>query len=77
MGRKFFSSAALAFLLAAGCGGSGAIQPAAPPPRITPPSTEIETERPPTETPPELIAPPPAYGNRVVLARAEFDRRGR
>jgi hypothetical protein len=47
-----------------GCAG-GAQQAAKPPPRLP----EKETRAPARpEPPPQLIAPPPAYGNKIVMA---------
>lgn len=59
---SFLSVAAL--LVA--CGG-GAVRPPAAPPKPVDPETRVEPRR---EDDPRLIAPPPAYGNKVVMARA-------
>ena len=66
-----FASASLAVLfgvLATACGGKAVPVPESPPPRVIEPSTladpSIESE-----PAPPLVAPPPAYGNKVVLAR--------
>lgn len=40
----------------------------APPPAVEPRTEAQPAER--RDRPPKLIAPPPAYGNRVVMARA-------
>lgn len=55
--------------LVAACAGAGQRAPEAPP-RPVDPETRVtpERERPP---PPRLIAPPPAYGNKVVMAQGE------
>lgn len=41
--------------------------PASPPAAAPQPQTEVTPQR--GDAPPKLIAPPPAYGNKVVLAR--------
>lgn len=55
-------------LILAACGVRETARPASPPPAIPQPQTEVTRER--GEAPPKLIAPPPAYGNKVVLAKA-------
>jgi len=51
---------------ATGCGKSATPEPAAP----SREATQTRPQRPRQERPlPKLIAPPPAYGNRVVMAR--------
>lgn len=53
-----------------GCG-AGAEQAAKRPPKLPEKETRAapsEPERP--EQPPRLIAPPPAYGNKIVMAEA-------
>jgi hypothetical protein len=63
--RTFFIvTLGIAALAVMGCSGS-AQQPAKPPPRLP----EKETRAPARpEPPPRLIAPPPAYGNKIVMA---------
>lgn len=54
--------------LAVGCG-QGALKPAKPAAQ-----PDIETRAVPLKQPrelPRLIAPPPAYGNKIVMARVE------
>jgi hypothetical protein len=51
----------------AGCGKSATPEPAAPVHQDTQTRAPRRHERP----LPRLIAPPPAYGNRVVMARAQ------
>ncbi len=61
---------ASALLLALGltaCGGAATSLPAQPPPQQTQPRTEVTA--PEREQAPRLIAPPPAYGNKVVMAQ--------
>ena len=41
-------------------------KPVKPPPRVEEPRTQVE----PRQSDPELVAPPPAYGNKVVMARS-------
>jgi len=47
-----------------GCGGAS-LSPSKPPARADAQSTRIQKSRLP---PPKLIAPPPAYGNKIVMA---------
>ena len=59
-----------ALLLALGlsaCGGAATSLPAQPPPQQTQPRTEVTA--PERERAPRLIAPPPAYGNKIVMAQ--------
>lgn len=49
------------------CGGSGIPEPVEPPPRVEQPRSERTPQVEPDA--PELVAPPPAYGNKVVMAR--------
>ena len=49
---------------ATGCG-KGAVQEPAAPERVT----ETQAPRRPERRQPRLIAPPPAYGNKIVMAR--------
>jgi len=69
-GKSLLLAAAVAFL-ASGC----ARPPAkAPRPRPAPaPSTRVEQDRGHRPVPP-LVAPPPAYGNKVVAAPERADR---
>ncbi len=62
----FTSALLLAFGLAA-CGGAATSLPAQPPPRPSQPRTEVTAPQ--REQAPRLIAPPPAYGNKIVMAR--------
>lgn len=57
-----------ALLVLAGCGSATTSQPAQPPPRLQK-SRSQATPKHEAEQPPELVAPPPAYGNKIVLAR--------
>jgi hypothetical protein len=50
----------------AGCG--GASLPGKPPARTGEESIRTQKSR---QPPPKLIAPPPAYGNKIVMARTE------
>jgi hypothetical protein len=52
----------------AACGMRQTADAASPPPAAPGPQTEVTRER--GDAPPKLIAPPPAYGNKVVLAKA-------
>ncbi|HMJ13468.1 MAG TPA: hypothetical protein VK524_18745 [Polyangiaceae bacterium] len=67
---RFMSCIALASLLgsSAACGVRHTAGPASPPPEVPQPQTEVRGQR--GDAPPKLIAPPPAYGNKVVLASA-------
>ena len=49
--------------LAVGCGGGALSEPKAPPP--VDPETRAQPRQ---KDDPRLIAPPPAYGNKVVMA---------
>lgn len=51
----------------AGCGRPGAPAPATPPSHLVDPNTWVEPAPPDAEAP--LLAPPPEYGNKVVIAR--------
>lgn len=50
---------------AVGCGG-GMKPPAKTPPRPVDPQTQVTPRQ--ELQPPRLIAPPPAYGNKIVMA---------
>ena len=66
---RVFTAIALAAMLGlSGCGSAGASQPAKPPPRLQK-SRSQATPKQQREQPPQLVAPPPAYGNKVVMAR--------
>ncbi len=73
--RPLLSRLALtvATVMVGGCSMTPA-QPAKPPPLIAPETQLTPQEALPAETreldQPPLIAPPPAYGNKVVMARA-------
>lgn len=58
---------AFAVLPCAACAGQSVRQPAKPPPPAEP---RTRLEQPGDEDQPKLIAPPPAYGNKVVMAKA-------
>jgi hypothetical protein len=62
------SLAVLLGVLTTACGGKAVPVPESPPPRVVEPSTLAEPA-PESESPAPLVAPPPAYGNKVVLAR--------
>jgi hypothetical protein len=66
-----FKLAALLLAIPLGCGGSSLPQPVEPPARTEEPRTEVRPEA--QQGPPELVAPPPAYGNKVVTARRHAD----
>lgn len=68
MRRVFFTVLVLAAGVATACGGGAIPRPAEPPPPVSEPRTRVD-RAPETETP-KLIAPPPAYGNKVVMAKA-------
>jgi hypothetical protein len=72
-GSVFPYLAAASFGLMLGCGRAAAPPPARPPP----PAHEPQTRTGPRHEPdrPELVAPPPAYGNKVVLSQAEPPQR--
>jgi hypothetical protein len=57
----FLGAAALAM----GCAG-GMKPPAETPPRPVDPQTQVTPRH--EQQPPRLIAPPPAYGNKIVMA---------
>jgi hypothetical protein len=57
----------LAALGVAGCGGAS-VSPAKLPVRTGEESIRIQRGR---QPPPKLIAPPPAYGNKIVMAKAD------
>jgi hypothetical protein len=66
MRRVFALTLVLAAAVAGGCGAAAVPRAAEPPP----PASEPRTRADPTETEtPKLIAPPPAYGNKVVMAQ--------
>ncbi|HEY6557386.1 MAG TPA: hypothetical protein VI072_08935 [Polyangiaceae bacterium] len=67
MARFLFWIAIAIPLSGAGCGTRETAGPASPPPAVPQPQTEVTRER--GDVPPKLIAPPPAYGNKVVLAK--------
>jgi hypothetical protein len=69
--RPLFSSlsATLVAFALSGCVASSG-QPAKPPPPVNP-ETRVTPER---SERPTLIAPPPAYGNKIVMAAAESPR---
>jgi len=52
--------------LATACG-SGAVRAAERPPKPVDPETQVQPRQ---KDAPRLIAPPPAYGNKVVMASA-------
>jgi hypothetical protein len=56
--------AALGFALSA-CGSHAVPKP---PPKHPPEATQPSTKATPAEKRPRLIAPPPAYGNKIVMA---------
>ena len=58
----------LAALMVSACGRSAVETPKTPPPRLEP-HTRAPTEPRRQQTDDPHIAPPPAYGNKVVLAR--------
>ena len=65
---RFFTLVALAVAFSpAACGMRETAHAASPPPAAPEPQTEVTRER--GDAPPKLIAPPPAYGNKVVLAK--------
>jgi hypothetical protein len=66
--RRFFSLTLLALggVVLAACGSGAVPMPAKPPPRPVETKTETSPHR---QGPPQLIAPPPAYGNKIVMAR--------
>jgi hypothetical protein len=47
--------------------GSGAVRPPEGPPKPVDPETRVQPRQ---KDAPRLIAPPPAYGNKVVMASA-------
>ena len=49
------------------CGSHAASTQPKPPPRLEQPSSSAEKQRN-KEAPPKLIAPPPAYGHKIVMA---------
>jgi hypothetical protein len=66
--RRFIANVVLVSLgaLVGGCG-SGAVRPAEGPPKPVDPETRVQPRQ---KDAPRLIAPPPAYGNKVVMASA-------
>jgi hypothetical protein len=70
MRRPFLTLvAALLLAIPLACGGSTVPKPVEPPPRVEEPRTEVQHPALQPETP-DLVAPPPAYGNKVVMAGA-------
>lgn len=67
-----FTSALLLALGLAACGGAATSLPAQPPPQQSQPRTEVTA--PEQEPSPRLIAPPPAYGNKIVMAQGPAPR---
>jgi hypothetical protein len=67
MARIFATVLVLGSALLAGCGSRALQAPPKPPPPAQP-RTEVD-RHPNRDEPPKLIAPPPAYGNKVVLAQ--------
>jgi len=67
--KRLLVSLVLAGILGAatGCGASATPEPAAPSREAN--QTRVPRERREQRPLPKLIAPPPAYGNRVVMAR--------
>jgi hypothetical protein len=61
--RFFLAFAALAI---AGCGARVSTEPKLPPRAVEPQSEALPRDR---EPQPKLLAPPPAYGNKVVMAK--------
>jgi hypothetical protein len=59
---------ALALTLCA-CGERAIQRPAEPPPRASEPRTELAPKDRVRRGPAELVAPPPAYGNKIVMAK--------
>jgi len=57
----------LSFAVLSSACGSGAVQPAQGPPKPVDPETRVQPRQ---KDAPRLIAPPPAYGNKVVMASA-------
>jgi hypothetical protein len=69
MTSRVFTAIVLAALLGLpACGSASSSQPAKPPPRLQK-SRSQATPKQNSEQPPALVAPPPAYGNKVVMAR--------
>ena len=69
MGMKFaplLLAASLA-LASNACGGSAVPVPEGPPPRVVEPSTRVDSTTHELDEPAPLIAPPPAYGNKIVM----------
>jgi len=67
MGSFSFRLGAVALAIALyGCSAELTAQPAKPPPRVIEPRTEVAPAR---EEQPKLIAPPPAYGHKIVMAK--------
>jgi hypothetical protein len=64
------SLAVLFGVLTTACGGKAVPVPETPPPRVIEPST-LADPKPAEPEPAPLVAPPPAYGNKVVLARQD------
>jgi hypothetical protein len=60
----------LSFAALSSACGSGAVRPAERPPKPVDPETRVQPRQ---KDAPRLIAPPPAYGNKVVMASAGRD----
>lgn len=69
MMRRVLLFLVLAAATLAGCASTRVPEPKPPPP-ASEPRTRVD---PPDDQTPKLIAPPPAYGNKVVLARGTSD----
>jgi hypothetical protein len=70
MGSFSFRLGAVALAIALyGCSGQLTAQPAKLPPRVVEPRTEVAPAR---EDTPKLIAPPPAYGHKIVMAKGPY-----
>jgi predicted small lipoprotein YifL len=72
MARRIFALALASTLFGlAACGRQAVQEPPKPPPAG---ERGTRLERPTDEEAPKLIAPPPAYGNKVVMAKAAGPR---
>ena len=67
-----FVVVAIACAAFVGCGRAATPEPKKPP---LPSETRTQAEPPRHEEEPDLIAPPPAYGNKVVMAGARHESR--
>jgi hypothetical protein len=65
---RIFSLMSVVAALAITACGSQATRRASHPPPVTEPQSEASPEQVQEETYPELVAPPPAYGNKIVMA---------